>query len=59
MHEKLMTVAEVADLFHVSKRTVYNWNNRGTGPRRIKVGSQVFYQASDVSAFIASARAES
>lgn len=55
MDEELMTIEEVADLFHVSKKTIYRWNSDGTGPRRVRIGSQVFYRTSDVEAFIESA----
>ena len=52
MHEGLMTIGEVAYLFHVSRKTIYRWNSEGTGPKRIRVGSQVFYRTSDIEAFI-------
>ena len=52
MPEKLMTTDDVADLFHVSKKTVYRWNQYGTGPIRIRIGSQIFYRPSDVETFI-------
>lgn len=56
MQDRLMTVDEVAALFHVSKRTVYRWNSEGTGPRRLRVGAQVFFRSTDIESFIAAAQ---
>lgn len=42
--ERLLTVADVADLLGVPVRTVYEWRYKGEGPRGHKVGRYVRYR---------------
>lgn len=46
--EKLWSVDDLAEYCGVTKRTVYDWNYKGTGPRSIPVGNHVRYRPSDV-----------
>lgn len=52
MPEQLMPPQEVADYFGVPLATLYRWNSRGDGPRRIKVGRHVRYRREDVAAWV-------
>jgi excisionase family DNA binding protein len=38
----------LAEYVGVPLATVYQWNSRGTGPRRMQVGKYVRYRQSDV-----------
>lgn len=49
--EKHLTVEELADRMGVSKNTVYIWNTKGTGPKRLPVGRHVRYRLADVVAW--------
>lgn len=43
-----LTVADLAERYDVTKRTIYEWNYHGTGPKRIRVGKYVRYRECDV-----------
>ncbi len=47
-----LSVQDLAQMFGVPVATVYGWNHRGTGPRRISVGKHVRYRASDVAEWV-------
>jgi excisionase family DNA binding protein len=46
--EALGSIAEVAEYLGYSVQTLYNWRNKGIGPRGIRVGGRVRYRWSDV-----------
>lgn len=43
----LLTVAEVCNVLHVCKTTLWRWNNNGLLPV-VKIGSKAYYRMSDV-----------
>ncbi len=49
---RLMSPEEVAEHLHVPLATVYQWNSRGIGPRRLRVGKHVRYRRADLDAWI-------
>lgn len=51
--EQLLTVAELAERLQVPVATIYRWNYRGEGPRRIQVGKHVRYRPEDVDSWLA------
>lgn len=53
--EDLLTTAEVAGIFRLTKATLIAWRQKydpPRGPRPIKVGHQVRYRRGDVRAFL-------
>ncbi len=52
MIRPLMTVEDVATYLAVPIASVYAWNYRGTGPRRMRVGKHVRYRQADVDAWL-------
>lgn len=48
----LLTVEQLAEMFAVPVRTVYEWNQAGTGPKRIKIGKRTYYRKTDIQAWI-------
>jgi len=54
---KFLTTAEVAELLRTPLETVRFWRHVGKGPASFKVGRRVLYEATDVEAFIAAAKA--
>ncbi|WP_433138694.1 helix-turn-helix transcriptional regulator [Actinomadura nitritigenes] len=51
MEEKHLTPEQLAEREGVPIETVYQWNSRGTGPRRMKIGRYVRYRLADVIAW--------
>ena len=49
--DEYMTVQEVADLFHVSRKTVYAWSNSGK-LKRYSVQGRTLFKSVDVRALI-------
>jgi excisionase family DNA binding protein len=49
--ERLLTVPELAERLSVPVATIYRWNYRGEGPRRLQVGKHVRYRLDDVLAW--------
>lgn len=47
-----MTTAEVAELLRTPVETVRYWRHVGKGPRSIKVGRRVLYEADHVQAWL-------
>ena len=50
--EKLLTLAEVAEMLGVPVATLYQWRYHGTGPVGIRVGRHVRYRTADVDAWL-------
>jgi excisionase family DNA binding protein len=50
--DTLMTVQDVAAYLGVPVATVYQWNSRGHGPTRYRLGKHVRYRRSDVEAWV-------
>ncbi len=48
MTDKLEGPRWLAEYLDVPLATVYQWNTRGTGPRRIVVGKHIRYRKADV-----------
>lgn len=44
----LLSPQELADYLGVPLATVYVWNTRDSGPRKLRVGKHVRYRVSDV-----------
>jgi excisionase family DNA binding protein len=55
--EQLLSPAELASYLKVPLDTVYAWNSRGGGPRRLTVGKHVRYRLEDVEAWLDSRQA--
>jgi len=45
---RLWTVEDTADYLGVPVKTLYDWRNKGVGPRSSKVGRYVRYRPEDV-----------
>jgi excisionase family DNA binding protein len=52
--EKLLSVDELAEKLGLSKETVYGFNKKGTGPKRIRIGRYVRYRPADVESWLES-----
>lgn len=52
MNDKLMTVAEVAELTRLPLSTIRWFRHAGKGPRSARLGKRVVYKQSDVLAWI-------
>jgi excisionase family DNA binding protein len=52
MIDNLMTVQDVAAYLGVPVATVYQWNSRGQGPKRYRLGKHVRYRRADVDAWV-------
>ena len=44
----LMTTDDLASYLGVPKATLYRWNYRSSGPKRLRLGRHVRYRRSDV-----------
>ena len=49
--ERHLSIAQLAEREGVPVRTVYWWNQTGTGPRRMKLGRVIRYRLADVEAW--------
>lgn len=49
--QQILSPQDLADRHQVGIRTVYQWNHKGTGPKRIRVGKHVRYRLEDVLAW--------
>ena len=54
--EKLYTVDDIMERYHVARRTVYKWTNNGK-LHPIKYGKRNFFEESDIEAFEQSRKA--
>lgn len=52
MSEPLLSVEDLATRLGVPIGTVYAWNHKGVGPRRVRVGKHIRYTAASVDAWI-------
>lgn len=48
----LLTPAEVAEWLRVKPSTLAHWRSRKVGPKPQPVGSRIFYNESDVQAYL-------
>lgn len=46
--EKHLTPDELAERCGVPKKTIYEWNSKGTGPRYMRMGNHARYRLADV-----------
>jgi predicted DNA-binding transcriptional regulator AlpA len=51
---RFLTEAQVADVTHISQRTLQKWRLFGHGPRYVKLRGAVRYEWADVEAWIES-----
>lgn len=49
--DKHLTIEELAERETVAVRTVYGWNQTGTGPRYMRIGNLCRYRLADVIAW--------
>lgn len=49
---RLLSHKELAKYCNVPERTVYQWNTKGTGPKRFRIGRHVRYRLADVEAWL-------
>jgi excisionase family DNA binding protein len=49
---QLLSVEQLADLLQVPVSTIYHWRLRGEGPRPMRVGRYLRYEAADVARWI-------
>ena len=55
MSEQLYTVEEVCNIFKISRKTLYNWKDRGIlAP--IKIGKSIRYSKEDINKLILKSR---
>lgn len=52
MAEQLLTIKQLSAELSVPVATLYQWNYRGTGPRRVRCGNHVRYRRSDVDSWL-------
>jgi predicted DNA-binding transcriptional regulator AlpA len=50
--EKFMSQEEVAELLGVSVATLLRWHHAGKGPPRVKIGRQIYYDATSAEDFM-------
>lgn len=48
MADKHLTIRDLAERYGVPVATVYQWNSRGEGPPRMRIGGHVRYRLADV-----------
>jgi len=46
--QQILTPKDLAERYKMPIATVYQWNHRGNGPKRIRVGKHVRYRLSDI-----------
>jgi len=59
MEKKLMTQAEVSNRLKVDPRTLGRWRSSGEGPRYVRLGRGVRYEADELEAWISDRKAKS
>lgn len=50
--ERLYTVEELAEEYHLTPAGIYNMRHRGVGPRGCRVGKRVLFPESEVLAWL-------
>jgi excisionase family DNA binding protein len=58
-YERLLTVAELAEVIGVPVKTVYRWRHRGEGPPPIRVGRYLRFDPTDVNRWLDARKAAS
>ncbi len=53
-HERLWTIAVLADYLGVTEQTIYEWRTRGYGPKAVRVGKHLRWRAAVVEKWIES-----
>lgn len=46
--EKHLSIEDLAERYGVPKKTIYDWNSKGTGPRYMIIGRHARYKLADV-----------
>lgn len=59
MQEKLLTPDDVAETLGVGRGCLAKWRLSGFGPKYLKIGRRVAYQAEDVAAWLSDRRRQS
>ena len=49
---QLLTIHELAAYLNVPIGPIYEWNRKGTGPKRLKAGQALRYRRRDVDAWL-------
>jgi excisionase family DNA binding protein len=52
MSERLMTLADLADMLGLPVTTLYQWRHRGEGPPGYRIGRHVRYRRAAVEAWL-------
>jgi predicted DNA-binding transcriptional regulator AlpA len=47
-----LSLKEFCEMFGVTERTAWRWQNRRTGPPRVMIGRKIYYRKSSVEAWI-------
>ncbi|QDO01108.1 helix-turn-helix domain-containing protein [Streptomyces sp. S1A1-8] len=50
--DRYLTPDDIAEIFDVSKETVYQWRKKRTGPPGFRIGKHLRYDPSDVRAYV-------
>jgi hypothetical protein len=56
---ELLDINDVAGIYRVPVRTLYEWRERGYGPRAARIGKKLMYRKPDVERFVEDAFAAS
>jgi hypothetical protein len=56
---RLFDPEEASDYLRVARQTLARWRCYGLGPRFVRIGGRIFYDASDLDAFIAARKFQS
>jgi hypothetical protein len=57
--KRLFDPQEASDYLRIAKQTLARWRCYGLGPRFVRIGGRIFYDASDLDAFIAARKFQS
>ncbi|ARZ67227.1 DNA-binding protein [Streptomyces albireticuli] len=55
--DRYLTPEDIAEIFEVSRETVYQWRRKRTGPPGFRVGKHIRYDPTDVQRYIAERKA--
>jgi len=56
---RLLGPDEASDYLRMARQTLARWRCYGLGPRFVRIGGRIFYDASDLDAFIAARKFQS
>lgn len=45
---RFFTISEMANIFGLSRRTLYRFRRDGVGPKYVRIGKKILYRAEDV-----------